>query len=260
MSISHSKVQAAAAAIFAGLFAIMPTGADAAEPSKGARKEAADAILEKYFARIGGREKFASAKGEYIAIEIIDKTQSPVPFYFELCFSYEDPRGATRANSYRATRLSAYDIDKGWTLSKPADLPATFKEWDADRLKIALDDWRGNFEVLTHRLAARDPDVYAVTGVGPWEGWLEIYEKNEPVFHLLINENGEPIQFRRILDDNAVRFGPLVDWGGYSFPSSGHFEGSYNTFDFHVFRLIPERLTKAFTPPADRNSVHLDCR
>ena len=223
-------------------------------------QDKANAILDTYFERIGGREKFASAKGEYISIEITDPTQSALPFYFELCFSYEDPRGATRINSNQITRLMAYDHNEGWTITKAPGQPAVYSERSEKSIQAALTDWRGNFEVLTHRLAARDPDVYATMGEGHYEGWLIIHEKNEPVFRLMVSAEGEPVQFERILDGTKVQFGPLVSFGEYSFPSSGRFVGTFNDFDFHIFRLINEPLTKAFAPPVDKDNPAIDCR
>ena len=231
-----------------------------AAPTEQSRRAEADQVLERYFEKIGGREKFATARGEYIAIEIRDPKQSHLPYYFELCFSYEDPRGATRIHSNNITLLSAYDHDKGWAIRKAPGQMAALKARSEASIEAALVDWRGNFEVLTHRLAKRDPDVYATMGEGPYEGWLIIHEKEEPVFRLVINEEGEPVQFERILDGTKVHFGPLVSFGDYSFPSNGRFAGTFNNFDFHIFRLIPESLTKAFTPPVDIGNPVMDCR
>ena len=251
-------------ALLAGgaLSAMSLSGGSTAASSPDERRAEAERQLDKFFAAMGGRDQFAQAHGEYIAIEINDPRVSPLPFYFELCWSYRDPRQATRANASAFTRRTGFDGKAGgWTLKQEQGKGVEFVPWSESRVQTALADWRGNFEGLTHRLAKRDPDVRAIMGIGPWEGWLEIREKGDVVFYLRLNEDGAPVRFRRVYDGTAVTFGPLVQQASARFPSRGLFEDSYSSFDFHLFKLITHPMADAtFAPPADKQNLHLTCQ
>ncbi len=245
-----------------GVLSAMALSRSTAAPSLDERLKEAERQLDKFFVAMGGRDQFAQAYGEYIAIEINDPRVSPLPFYFELCWSYRDPRQATRANAMAFTRRTGFDGKAtGWTLKQEQGNAVEFVSWSEKRVQTALADWRGNFEGLTHRLAKRDPDVRAIMGVGPWDGWLEIREKGDVVFYLRLNEDGAPVRFRRVYDGTAVAFGPLVQQASARFPSRGLFEDSYSSFDFHIFKLIAHPMTDAtFAPPADKQNLHLTCQ
>jgi len=248
--------------IAGGALAGMGMRGNAAVQTIDERRKEAERQLDKFFVAMGGREQFANAYGEYIAIQVNDPRVSKLPFYFELCWSYRDARQATRANALAFTRRTGFDgKSSGWTLKQEQGKDIEFAPWSEKRVKTALADWRGNFEGLTHRLAKRDPDVKAVMGVGPWEGWLEIFEKGDTVFYLRLNDDGAPIRFRRVYDGTAVTFGPLVDQASARFPSHGLFEDSFSSFDFHIFKLMTKPMAdKTFAPPADKQTLALNCQ
>ncbi|NJM35451.1 MAG: hypothetical protein HC850_12905 [Rhodomicrobium sp.] len=158
--------------------------------------EAADAVAEQrlnaFFQAIGGRDVWAAGRGEYVLAKV-DDPRFPLPGTFEFCWSWEAPNAADRSRFQDVTQLRAVYGDEGWLFLKPSgDAPGELKRWDEARRARALSEWTGNFEVLIHRMAKRDPRVSTGMGDGDKAGWIEITVDGQKVSYLLLDEGARP--------------------------------------------------------------------
>lgn len=215
--------------------------------------------LDLFYTAIGGRDVWAEGHGEYVLAKVEDP-RFPLPATFEFCWSWDEPRAADRSRFQDLTQTRALQGDTGWTFNKPSgNSPGQVKEWDAARLQRGLMEWTGNFEVLAHRMAKRDPAVSVVMGEGEMNGWLAISVDGTLRSYLLLDESGAPRKFHRLFDDARVEFGPLADRGRLKFPAWGSFEGG-EPFDIIAFEILDTAPTRPFVVPDATDPGYLDCR
>ena len=215
-------------------------------------------LLEKYFEALGGREEWAAGRGEYVLAKVEDPA-SPLPGTFEFCWSWDEPRTADRSRFQGFTRLRSYTGDEGWTFVRPsAGQQGVLTSWDDARKVRGRSEWNGNFEVLTHRLAARDDRLSTRMGEGPWASWVEISADAQIVAYLRIGETGAPEKFHRVFDEVTVAFGPLVARGAINFPAWGKFEDG-KPFDIIAFEILASAPVEPFRKPDPADSALMNC-
>jgi len=218
----------------------------------GAEDDVAQRRLDDYFAAMGGRDVWAAGRGEYVLASISDP-RFPLPGTFELCWNWEQPQTADRARFQGTTQIRAFDGRQGWTATRSSVSTGTvLADWDAARRERGFAEWRGNFEILTHRLARGDRRVSARMGDGPWSGWIEIEVDGLTVAQLLLDDRGAPKRFHRVFDDVNVRFGPLADRGQLKFPAWGAFDDG-EPFDLIAFEILDAPPRNVQQPPADEH-------
>jgi hypothetical protein len=215
-------------------------------------------LLDKYFDALGGRDEWALGHGEYVLAKVEDP-RFPLPGTFEFCWSWDEPKTADRSRFQGLTQLRSYTGDAGWTFVKPSgDADGTVKIWNDARKIRGQAEWNGNFEVLTHRLAARDERVTTRMGEGPWASWIEISVDAQVVALLQIAESGVPKKFHRVFDDITVVFGPLAERGRINFPAWGAFEGG-EPFDLIAFEILGSAPREPFEKPDPGDSGLMNC-
>lgn len=235
------------------------TAVFAFHPSAVVADEASEQRLEDFYAAIGGRDVWANGRGEYVLAKVEDP-RFALPGTFELCWSWLQAKTSARARFQDLSRVRSFDGSEGWTLEKPGgNGEARLRPWDADRIAQARLEWRGNFEVLAHRMAKRDPAVTTRMGDGPWRNWIRISVDDDVQAYLLLGDDGAPKKFQRLFDDVAVVFGPLADRGVLRFPEWGAFEGGQR-FDLVAFEILETEPAMPFAKPSAQGAALLDCR
>lgn len=218
-----------------------------------------EAILDSYFEAIGGRDIWAAGRGEYVLAKVQDP-RFPLPATFEFCWSWEDARTSDRTRFQGLTQFRSFNGKTGWTFMKPAgDVPGTISNWAPARTRRGAMEWKGNFEILTHRLSKKDPAVTTEMGQGPWKGWVGISVGGELMSYLLIDENGAPKKFYRLFDEISIVFGPLAARGDINFPAWGAFEGG-EPFELIAFEILGKSPEKPFLPVSENDPAYMDCR
>jgi hypothetical protein len=135
----------------------------------------------------------------------------------------------------------------------------TLRAWSSEEGATNESLWRAAFEVVTHRLALRDPTLSVRNGEGEWVGWVEITERGTPIARLLTDETGAPQRYRRLVDDTSIVFGPLVDRGPIRFPQNGAFDPGAR-FEVVAIELHPESPQAVFQKPAAGHDGSMTCR
>lgn len=246
----------AAACAAAVLACAAPAPVVAAAPQADAR---AEAVLERYLDAVGGREVWAAGAGEYVLAKVSDP-RSPLPATFEFCWSWRGPDAADRTRFQGLTQIRVLKGDEGWTYMKPSGpAPGQVAEWDGARVARGLAEWRGNFEALTHRMAARNPSVSVAMGEDDRADWLEISVDGEIAAYLLVDETGAPKRFHRLFDDIRVEFGPMAERGRLNFPAWGVVEGG-EPFELIAFEILDDAPTAPFIRPGTDDAGYWECR
>lgn len=230
------------------------------EPLAGVKAdEKSEEILDSYFEAIGGRQVWSAGRGEYVLAKVQDP-RFPLPATFEFCWSWEEARTSDRTRFQGLTQFRSFNGSEGWTYMKPAgDVPGDISPWSPSRVERGTMEWKGNFEILTHRLSKKDPAVTTEMGQGPWENWIGISVDGDLMSYLLIDENGAPKKFHRLFDKISIVFGPLAERGDINFPAWGAFEGG-EPFDLIAFEILPESPQKPFLPVSENDPAYMDCR
>lgn len=222
-------------------------------------EDAATRAVDRYLEALGGRAVWAEARGEYV-LAVTTDPRRPLPYTFELCWDFTQPRTAERARMQSRTQLRGYAAGEGWSLGRDAGAPqGTLRSWSAEEGATNEALWRAAFEVVTHRLAAGDADLAVQSGAGEWAGWIEISEKGTPIARLLTDESGAPQRYRRLADGTSLVFGPLVDRGPIRFPKHGAFDpgASFEVIAMEFSRDPPQAV---FRRPAADHDGSLICR
>lgn len=218
-----------------------------------------DTILDKFYESLGGRAVWAGGRGEYVLAKVKDP-RVPLPGTFEFCWSWESAQISDRTRFQGQTQVRSFDGKTGYTFRKPSgDAPGQISEWTEERKQRGLQEWSGNFEILTHRMAKRDPAVSTRMGEGPWEDWIAITVDGNLMSYLLIGSDGAPKKFHRIFDKISVNFGPLADRGNFNFPAWGSFEGG-EPFDLIAFEILTAAPTRPFKTIDAGDPGYMDCR
>lgn len=220
--------------------------------------DAATGLVDKYLAAMGGRERWAEARSEYVLAVVKDPARE-LPYTFELCWDLVSPRMAERARFQSRLQLRAYDGRSGWTFGRTYEADSgLLRTWTEEEQHAAEGRWLGGFEVVTRALAARDPSISVRMGEGPWKDWLEIRHQDTAIGMLLIDEEGSPRRYRRLADDTALMFGPLVERGGLKFPLWGAFEIGAS-FEIITIELLPSDPQRPFQAPSPDHDGSLTC-
>jgi len=216
-------------------------------------------VIERYLEAVGGRAAWASAHGEYV-LAVTTDPRRPLPYTFELCWDFTQPRTAERARFQSRTQLRGYASGSGWSFGRDITSPeGTLRTWSTEESATNESLWRAAFEVVTHRLAARDPDLSVRSGEGEWSGWVEILEQGAPIARLLTDEAGAPQRYRRLVDDTSIVFGPLVDRGAIRFPQNGAFDPGAR-FEVIAIELYLDAPQAVFRRPAAGHDGSMACR
>jgi hypothetical protein len=239
------------------LFALT-AGLTAPLPVVAAGNDAAEAV-DRYLEAVGGRAVWASARGEYVLAMTTDPRR-PLPYTFELCWDFSQPRTAERARFQSRTQRRGYAGGDGWSFGRDVGSPeGTLRTWSAEEGAANESLWRAAFEVVTHRLAARDPELSVRSGADEWAGWIEIAERGAPIARLLTDEAGAPQRYRRLVDDTSIVFGPLVDRGAIRFPQNGAFDPGAR-FEVIAIELYPDAPQAVFRRPDANHDGSMVCR
>lgn len=237
-------------ALFATLSAPLPAAAADAD---------ATASIDRYLEAVGGRGAWAAARGEYV-LAVTTDPRRPLPYTFELCWDFTQPRTAERARFQSRTQRRGYESGDGWSFGRDVGTAdGTLRTWSAEENATNEALWRAAFEVVTHRLAARDPDLSVRNGDAEWAGWVEIAERGTPIARLLTDASGAPQRYRRLVDDTSIVFGPLVDRGPIRFPLNGAFDPGAR-FEVIAIELYPEAPQAVFRRPAAGHDGSMTCR
>lgn len=238
--------------VVAGLSLAISAGSAAAD-------DAASRAIDRYLEAMGGREAWAEAKGEYV-LAVTSDPRRPLPYTFELCWDFSQPRTAERARLQSRTQLRGYASGDGWSFGRDAGTPeGTLRDWSAEESATNENLWRAAFEVVTHRLAARDPELSVRSGKGEWAGWIEFDERGTPIARLLTDEDGSPQRYRRLVDDTSIVFGPLVDRGAIRFPKHGAFDPGAS-FEVIAIELSADAPQTVFQRPVVTHDGSMICR
>jgi hypothetical protein len=238
--------------IATGLSLLAPAGVATAD-------DAASEAIDRYLAALGGRAAWAGAQGEYVLAMTTDPRR-PLPYTFELCWDFSQPRTAERARFQSRTQLRGYAAGDGWSFGHDVGAPeGTIRTWSTKESAFNESLWGAAFEVITHRLATRDPDLAVRKSEGEWAGWIEITERGIPIARLLTDAAGAPQRYRRLVDDTSIVFGPLVDRGAIRFPKNGAFDpgASFEVIAMELFRDSPQAV---FRRPAANHDGSMICR
>jgi hypothetical protein len=240
--------------------ALLTLGVSSAAPVPGmAETHDATQVVDRYLEAVGGRAVWASALGEYV-LAVTTDPRRPLPYTFELCWDFAQPRTAERARFQSRTQLRGYASGDGWSFGRDVTAPqGTFRNWSAEESSTNENLWRAAFEVVTHRLAARDPNLSVRSGTGEWAGWVEISERGTLIARLLTDASGAPQKYRRLVDDTSIEFGPLVDRGAIRFPKSGAFDPGAS-FEVIAIELYPDAPQAVFRRPAPTHDGSMICR
>lgn len=224
-----------------------------------AAEEDASPRVDRYLQAVGGRSAWASAKGEYV-LAVTTDPRRPLPYTFELCWDLGNPRTAERARFQSRTQLRGYAEGQGWSLGRDVEAAeGKLRTWTPDEGAANELQWRAAFEVVTRRLAARDPELSARMGRGEWADWIEFVEKGVPIARLLTDEAGAPLRYRRLVDDTSIVFGPLVDRGAIRFPKHGDFDPGAH-FEVITIELSPDAPRAVFSRPDATHIGNMICR
>jgi hypothetical protein len=216
-------------------------------------------LVDRYLEAVGGRAVWASAQGEYV-LAVTTDPRRPLPYTFELCWDFSQPRTAERARFQSRTQLRGYAAGDGWSFGRDTGAPdGMIRAWDAQEATANESLWRAAFEVVTHRLAARHPDLTVSMGEGDWAGWIEIAERGTPIARLLTDETGAPQRYRRLVDDTSIVFGPLVDRGSIRFPKYGDFDPGAH-FELITIEFSPHAPQEVFQRPVTTHDGSMACR
>lgn len=238
--------------------ALAAMAAPAARPALAQTSPEAERVIDRYFENAGGRDRWAAAAGEYV-LAVTSDPQLPLPYSFEFCWSFREPRTAERARFQNRTQRRGFEKGAGWSYRRDLSAAAgTLRRWSADENELGDSIWRGAFEVVLHRLAARDPALNLRMGLGSWEGYVEVLERGAPIGRLLTDAKGNPLRYHRPADNTRVVFGPLVDRGGYLFPEGGAFEAGA-TFRIIALELLPKEPTDAYAMPLSSDDGRMPC-
>lgn len=219
----------------------------------------AERAVDRYFETAGGRDLWANAAGEYV-LAVTTDPRLPLPYTFEFCWSFQQPRTAERARFQGRTQLRGFEQGRGWSFRREQGAAqGTLRPWSAEENAAADDIWRGAFEVVLHRLAARDRALSVRMGEGPWQGYVEIVEANNPIGRLLLSEDGHPLRYQRVADDTRVVFGPDAERGGFHFPEGGAFEIGA-TFKIIALELLPSEPRGVYAQPPATHDGAMTCR
>jgi hypothetical protein len=242
------------------ILALLSLGSSFAATSPAvAAGEDADQAIDRYLEAVGGRAAWASAHGEYVLAVTTDPRRA-LPYTFELCWDFTRPRTAERARFQSRTQLRGYASGDGWSFGRDIAAPeGTIRDWSADENATNESLWRAAFEVVTHRLAARDPDLSVRNGAAEWAGWVEISERGTPIARLLTDAAGVPQRYRRLVDDTSIVFGPLVERGAIRFPRSGAFDPGAS-FEVIAIELYPDSPEAVFRRPEPAHDGSMACR
>lgn len=241
------------------LCAVLAFALVASPPAAAQTSGAAAQAIDHYFQAAGGRELWANAAGEYV-LAVTNDPRLPGPYTFEFCWSFREPRTAERARFQNRTQLRGFERGRGWSFRRDVGAAqGTVRPWSAEENANGDDIWRGAFEVVVHRLAARDPALSVHMGQGPWEGYVEIVEGAAPIGRLLLNEEGEPLRYQRVIDDTRVVFGPQAERGGFRFPKGGSFEIGA-TFEIIALELLPSEPRGVYAQPQITHDGAMLCR
>jgi hypothetical protein len=230
----------------------------APSPAHAAGGDAAQAV-DRYLEALGGRAAWASARGEYV-LAVTTDPRRPLPYTFELCWDFTQPRTAERARFQSRTQLRGYQAGEGWSFGRDATAAeGTIRTWSVEESASNENLWRAAFEVVTHRLAARDPELSVREGEGEWSGWIEIAERGAPIARLQTDASGAPQRYRRLVDDTSIVFGPLVDRGAIRFPKHGAFDPGAS-FEVISIELYPTSPQAVYGRPATGHDGSMTCR
>jgi hypothetical protein len=230
-----------------------------APPPAAAVDTGATQVIDRYLDAVGGRAAWAAARGEYVLAMTMDPRR-PLPYTFELCWDFTQPRTAERARFQSRTQLRGYESGLGWSFGREiGSAEGAFRTWSAEEGATNESLWRAAFEVVTHRLAADDPDLSVRSGKGEWAGWVEIAERETLIARLLTDEAGAPQRYRRLVDDTSIIFGPLADRGAIRFPQNGAFDPGAR-FEVIAIELYPEAPKAVFRRPAAGHDGSMTCR
>lgn len=215
--------------------------------------------IDHYFEAAGGRDLWANAAGEYV-LAVTTDPRLPLPYTFEFCWSFREPRTAERARFQGRTQLRGFERGHGWSYRRDVGAAqGTVRPWSAEENATNDAIWRGAFEVVVHRLAARDPALSVRMGQGAWEGYVEIVEAGSPVGRLLLNEEGQPLRYQRAVDDTRVVFGPQAERGSFRFPEGGSFEIGA-TFKIIALELMSSEPRGVYAQPQPTHDGNMLCR
>jgi len=216
-------------------------------------------VVDRYLEAVGGREAWASANGEYV-LAVTTDPRFPLPYTFELCWDFSQPRTAERARFQSRTQLRGYVAGDGWSFGRDVGAgEGTFRTWSAEERATNETLWRAAFEVVTHRLAARDPELSVRMGQGEWSGWVQVAERGTPIARLLTDKSGAPQRYQRLVDDTSIVFGPLVDRGAIRFPKHGAFDPGAS-FEVITIELSPDAPQAVFRRPSSGHDGSMTCR
>ncbi len=244
---------------FVGLLAITLAAMVPTESAYAQQARTAEQLVDAYFETAGGRDQWASAAGEYV-LAVTTLPGAPLPYTFEFCWSFREPRTAERARFQGRTQLRGYESGVGWTFRKDsAAEQGQVRVWSAEESARNEAIWRGTFEVVLHRLARRDPALRVGMGQGPWAEWIEISEAGAPIGRLLLDDENTPRRYRRLADGAAVVFGPQAERGGINFAASGAFEIGAS-FQIIALELLSSEPRNVFAAPHTSHDGSLSCR
>lgn len=219
----------------------------------------AAARVDRYLEALGGRGPWAAARGEYV-LAVTTDPKRPLPYTFELCWDLGQPRTAERARLQSRTQRRGYAQGSGWSYGVDAGSDAgTLRTWTAEEGANNEKLWRAAFEVVTHRLAAKDPALQVRMGRDDWAGWIEVQEQGAVVARLLTDADGAPQRYLRLVDNTSLVFGPLVDRGPIRFPKHGDFDPGAH-FEVITIEFSPRAPQAVFALPASTSRGELDCR